>query len=438
VILYSPKISSRLQYIADFIGREIADTRFRITDNKDEFIRHEGARINYSAEHVTEKEIWIKPHKLLFEQKIREQEIQCNSIDGIKTFFPSPGPLQFDIFAASFYLISRYEEYLPAPQKDRYGRYAHENSLAFRENFLNEPLINQWLEILRKIIKNTFPLFPIAVPQFRFLPTYDIDEAYSYKSKGVYRTCAAVLKAFLKGNWSRITERRNVLKGEMQDPYDSFDWIDDVNERFRLDPVYFFLVASKTGKYDRNILPREASVKALLYRHADKYKIGVHPSWQSGDDPVLIKKEKETIEEAAGITIKSSRQHFIRFNFPQTFRHLCEAGIEEDYSMGYGGINGFRASVASPFYWYDLEKEKATSLLLYPFCFMEATAFYEQKLTSEQALAEMNTYFQKVKAVNGMFSFIWHNTYLGTEKIYKGWREAYEKFLGNVEQMNKE
>ena len=52
----------------------------------------------------------------------------------------------------SFFLLSRYEEYLPH-SKDQYGLYAHENSIAYKEGFLHQPLINIWLEDFRKLLE---------------------------------------------------------------------------------------------------------------------------------------------------------------------------------------------------------------------------------------------------------------------------------------------
>jgi hypothetical protein len=130
--------------------------------------------------------------------------------------------------------------------------------------------------------------------------------------------------------------------------------------------------------------------------------------------------------------VTSSRQHFIRFTLPETFRQLIDAGIKEDFSMGYGSINGFRASVASPFYWYDLEKEQTTHLLLHPFCYMEANSFYEQKQNPEQALQEMLQYYSEVKKAKGTLITIWHNTFLGTDEKFKGWREVYKIFFNEI------
>lgn len=428
MIVYSSSITPRLRYICDFVGKELTGEPFELTDSKEQFLNYSGPGINYSLQQMGKNEFWLPPHSLLFESAIKQQAIECFEVNNQKVFFKTNGDFPFDIFAASFYLLSRYEEYLPH-QKDMYGRYAHENALAFKENFLNVPLINSWLQHFKDKLNQKFSSFTTHHSPFTFLPTYDIDEAYSYKHKEWWRSVGAATKDLLKGKWDRFALRRKVLNNQQQDPFDSYAWIDDLHRPYKLKPRYFFLVPEKTGRYDKNILPNETALQVLIRQHAGKYAIGIHPSWQSGDEPSLIKKEIQTLEHISTIKITSSRQHFIRFTLPQTYRHLLDAGIKEDFSMGYGSINGFRASVASPFYWYDLEKEQTTYLLLYPYCYMEANSFFEQKFTPQQALDEMRHYYKTVKAVNGTLITVWHNTFLGTDELFKGWREVYKRFI---------
>jgi len=428
LLVYTPHINNRIRYIMDFAGTQISGQPFAVTDDINGFINFSGPKINYSNEPVATSEYWIKPHSLLTEKGIHTQPITVFETNGTKAFFKTEGSFLFDIFAATFYLLSRYEEYLPH-RKDLYGRYAHENSLAFREKLLAVPLVNQWLLLFRDSLQSKFSSLPIRERKFSFLPTYDIDEAFSYKYKGWFRTAGAIVKAILNGSLDKVTERRKVLKGGLQDPYDSYEWMDALHEQHQLHPRYFFLVAQQTGKYDRNILPGKAAFKSIVRQHAGKYDIGIHPSWQSGDKPELIKEEMGVLENLTSTKIISSRQHFIRLTLPQTFRYLLEAGIKEDFSMGYGSINGFRASVASPFYWYDLEREEKTELLLYPFCYMDANSFFEQKYSVQQALDEMRQYYKAVKDVDGLLITLWHNTFLGTDSLFKGWRETYEQFI---------
>lgn len=433
MLIYTQTITSRLQYIAGFSGKEITGQPFELTTDKENYLKSTAEKINYSPERISNDEFWLKPHSLLFEDTFTEQFVQCFDVNGQKAFFKTEGDFPFDIFAASFYLLSRYEEYLPH-QKDMYGRYAHENSLAFKEGFLDQPLVNIWLQDFKKAVKRIFPSFTIHSSSFTFLPTYDIDIAWSYKHKGWWRSFGGLIYVLITGNWHQLKERRNVVKGKQKDPFDSYGWLNQLHEKYKLKPYYFFMIAAKKGKYDKNISPNQKALQELIRDHFIRYPVGIHPSWRSGDDHSLLEKEIDLLRVITGSTVSSSRQHYIRFELPETFRRLIKNNIQFDFSMGYGSINGFRASVASPFYWYDLEKETQTELILFPFCYMEANSFYEQKYTAQQALDEMRHYYTVVKSVNGTFIMIWHNQFLGTDKLYDGWKEAYEQFIKEVGQ----
>ncbi len=100
--------------------------------------------------------------------------------------------------------------------------------------------------------------------------------------------------------------------------------------------------------------------------------------------------------------------------------------------MGYGSINGFRASVASSYLWYDLSQEKITSLRIHPFCFMDANCFYEEKLSADDSYKELLHFYHECKKVNGELITIFHNNFLGTDKKFAGWKELYTNFTSQV------
>src|SRR5438105_3025059 len=290
MLLYCHTITPRLKYISDFIGNHLLNHGFELTDDKKLFAHHPGPTINYSNEKITEPEFRISPAKLLFEKSIEPQAIECFETGAHKAFFKTQGDFSFDILSASFYLLSRYEEYV-AHEKDQYGRYAHQNSLAFKEKFLHLPLINVWIEDFKKAVQTKFPALQIASSKFQFIPTYDIDEAFSYKHKQLWRTIGAFGKSFVTGQWSKIGERMRVLWANGQDPYDSFEWMDQLNQRYDLKPHYFFLIAQQTGKYDKNIQPSQNAMKELIEKHSKNYLVCIHTSWHSGDDPRTLRFE---------------------------------------------------------------------------------------------------------------------------------------------------
>jgi hypothetical protein len=428
MLLFVAKTTPRLQYIVDFIGTQLFNEPIRITNDEHFFRQQPVPKINYSTSPFGPDEFFIQPVALLFEQDIKEQPVHCFTANNQQAFFSTTGDYPFDVLAASFYLLSRYEEYLPH-KPDEYGRYAHTNSLAFKEGFLQQPLVNYWLEDFKKALQNKFTALPLKCNRFKFVPTYDIDIAWSYKHKGWTRTAVAMLQYIFKGRWQLLRERIAVLQNKQVDPFDSYEWLDALHLYCKLRPYYFFLMAEKQVGYDRNISPSKKAMQQLIAYQATKGTTGIHPSWQSGNNYKLLKEEIGWLEFITEKDIRYSRQHYIRFTLPHTYRRLIEAGITKEFSMGYGSINGFRASVASSFYWYDLAHETTTSLLLFPFCFMDANSFYEEKQSPAQAFAQLMQLYQAVKKVNGLMITVWHNQFFGTDPLFKGWKEVYEVFI---------
>lgn len=430
--IYSDRDNPRWKYITTVLLQEICGIAIKHTTSREKYLESGSNRINYSHTRIAEDELLLHPVDLLFESDIREQKISVSKNQEMPVFFlTSESDFPFDIFAASFYLIARYEEYLPH-SNDNYGRYDHTQSLAYKNEFLNKPLVNIWLKDFIKLLSVKFPSLVIPVPVFRFMPTYDIDVAYAYLGRDIYTTLLGAGKSLLQGRIDELIERLQVLNRKKKDPYDVYEWLDALHLKFRLRPFYFFLLAGKREGYDKNIDPNNDGFKELIRYHAVGYPIGMHPSWQSGDDPVLLSAEKQNLESLTGQKIICSRQHYIRLSMPDTYRLLLENEIESDFSMGYGTVNGFRASVSSPFSWYDLDAERATKLRIYPFCFMDANAFFEQKSTPAEAFEEIRYFHDIVKKVNGTMITIWHNTFLSDVPLYKGWKEVYEIFLNEV------
>jgi hypothetical protein len=421
-IIYAAFTSNRLTYVLDFIFNEVLGVEYILTNAETEYLSSPYFRINYSHKNLI-SDLHIGSSGLLYETEIVEKEIYCTKWNELPIFFQTQeSEIPFDFFSAVFYLLSRYEEYLPH-ELDSYFRFPHVQSIAFQNNFLNLPLIDLWIEALKKtmFLKNQSVQF--KENKFQILPTYDIDIAYSFKGKGFGRNIAGTLKDILKFNFKNISLRLNVLFANHKDPYDSFDFLDEIHEQFSLKPIYFFLL-SEGSQYDKNIDCDSTLMKELISTIQSKYEIGIHPSWKSHERFEVLQKETLLLNK-----VTKSRQHYIRFALPETFRDLRNVGITDDYSMGYGSINGFRASTSRSFNWFDVEKNEVSHLRLHPFCFMECNSFFEQKYTVGKASEELLHYVKVIKEVNGNLITIWHNFSLGTDPLWKGWKEIYVDFL---------
>lgn len=426
-ILLTDGRSPRLDYTAAFLFHDLLGSSLRVTQDRAEFAASGHCRINHTARSHPDA-YWIPPSGLLQERGVHGPLPRVVDRAGLPVLFPDDrGDLPFDIFSAVFYLLSRYEEYLPH-RLDAYGRFDHRGSLAGSGGFLDRPLVDEWAAHLRHALQHRFPTAVFPTRPFRLLPTYDIDIAWAHRHRGRLRMLSGLAGALLSGRPADAQHRLATLLGRRQDPYDAYAWLDALHQQHALEPIYFFLLAERWGRYDRNIPPAHPAMAALVSTHARRYRVGLHPSWRSGDEPGRLPCEAARLEEVAG-PVRHSRQHYLRFTLPDTFRLLLRLGITDDYSMGYGGANGFRASTCTPFPWYDLGAEEATPLTLHPFCFMDATAHHELGVSPDEAGADLLRYLAAVRRVGGEFVTVFHNSLLGPHPRYEGWRRVYARFL---------
>lgn len=400
----------------------------RITNNPIEFAASDLPKINYSIAAINDIGLHIQPFGLLFETEIKPIEITCTIQNGITCFFQNKSDLGFDILSAIFYCISRYEEYL-STDYDKYGRFNFENSLAYKNQFIQLPLVDIWLKEMSHKMTEYFPNHPIKKHSFIFQPTYDIDMARSYESKKWDRKLGGMAKDILKGNFKKLIERLLVLSKLKNDPFNSFEWLNQLHHQYQLNPIYFFLVAARNSALDKNLDPLSNTMQDVMKQHAPKYSIGIHPSWHSHNSIQYLSAEIETLRSTTKQYILRSRQHFLKMTLPQTYQNLISMGIAEDYTMGYAGAHGFRASTSIPFYWFDLSTNKSTKLKIFPFCFMEASAIYYLNETPANTYKQLLNLYSTVQNVDGYFSMIWHNHTLGTSSEFLAWRKIYERFI---------
>ncbi|HEX5668067.1 MAG TPA: hypothetical protein VFX73_04630 [Chitinophagaceae bacterium] len=431
MLVYNANPGPRFHYIAGYFFEELCGLNVNFTSDLNDLEGYDGPIICYDIEKLVPGSVHIRPHGLLNQQGITEQPSETGTWNELPCFFLTGGDVPFDIFSAAFYLITRYEEYLPH-KKDMYGRYAHTNSMAYRNNFLEIPLLDLWAVEFRKLFNITKADMIPGKRVFSFIPTYDIDMAWAYLHKGVVRNAGALLKLFMAGDLKQLVKRAEVLRGKRPDPFDVYEWLDALHLKFSLKPYYFFLVASGSSKYDKNIPPGNKYMRSLISYHAAGYITGIHPSWASRNREDLFIKEKDLLSSLIGTSVVHNRFHYIAFELPEGYRKLLRNGIKSDHSMGYGSTNGFRASVSTPFPWYDLEKDVPTDLMIHPYCWMDANSYYEQLYTTAQAFSELKRYHDVVKAAGGQLMTISHNNFFSDEPGFAGWKEVYEIFLDQV------
>ena len=427
LLVYSHKPSSRFMYIADFVLKDLCGFEINYTNNKEEFILYNGAKLSYNKTSI-HSEINITPHTLLFEKGIKQQNISISTWHNIPTIFKNSNTqIPFDIFSASFFLMSRYEEYLPHIT-DNHNRFEADNSLAFQNNFLHFPVINMWAVELKKLIVAKYPDLKNKENLYQYISTIDIDNAWAYKNKDAMRTGGAFLKALAKGNFTDIKERVLTLIGKIKDPYDTYDYLLSIQKKHKLNMIYFFLLGNY-GVNDKNISANNSKFQSLIKHLGDYAETGIHPSFGSNENVQQVRIEVSRLANITHKNVTKSRQHFLKLHLPETYKNIISCGIQEDYTMGFASKAGFRASVCSPFKWYDLDGEEETSLMVYPFCVMDGTLKTYMNLNQEQAIKQCAELINQIKKVNGTCITLWHNETLSNWRDWQDWQYVYEEVV---------
>ncbi|HKL31447.1 MAG TPA: polysaccharide deacetylase family protein [Tangfeifania sp.] len=428
LLFYTDEINPRIEYTAQLIFNQILGIEVAFTVRSSEFLNSELPKLNYSYEKFGD-EMYIKPHRFMHCKALIQPNIQPVWHEGEKYFFESSkdSVFPFDPLAASFFLVSRYEEYIET-EKGKYKRYPAEKSILYKYNLLEKPVVNIWARMLADKLKERFPELKFPQPKFDFLSTIDVDNAWAYSNKGFWRGMGALVKSISQGQIEEAKKRIRVWQKKETDPYDTYSYIDSVFKGNENKVIFFFLLGDYK-RFDKNISPSNRSLQNLIRETNKKYTVGIHPSYSSSKKKRKLKlaKEIERLENITGKKPDKSRQHFLRLKIPRSYRRLLKNGIREDYTMGYSTQTGFRAGICTPFYFYDVKKEKATNLKVYPFQVMDVTLRDYLGLSAEEALKKIETLMNEVKKTGGIFSSVWHNETVNDQGHWKDYREVFEK-----------
>ena len=427
VKIYCKQDVPRLRYIAGLILGEILGLSLDVVTDKRKLGKYQV--INYTNENIPGS-FTIKPVPLLFENGVSEQQIIVSRYKGLPVIFPtvSGSDLPFDIFAASFFLVTRYEEYLEF-QPDEYGRFKASSSVAFKNDFLEIPVVDLWARELSKILLTRFPTLTFKRNEYRAMLTIDPDQPFAYPGKSLLNSIGELFRDIKNKTGTAGERSRNVPRSD-KDPGEVFDYIIDCIEKNKSDLRFFFPVGDHS-KYDKNPSWENDEYRNLIERISLKYEIGLHPSFNAAFNYSTICTELTRLKTIAAKDVIASRFHYIRLKFPESYRDIFKAGISEDYSMGYPDEPGFRAGIARSFYFYDLLMDQVTNLRILPFQVMDETLYKYKNPDPERSKELILKLINETRKAGGQFISIWHNTSLIEIDEMAGRREVFEFMLKN-------
>jgi hypothetical protein len=425
LLIYTHKITPRFTYITRQVFTRILGIEISYTTRVEDFIKHSGPKITYTRQPL-QNEFFIRSHELLFQQGIEDVDIQVESWEELPCFFRTGerSNLPFDILAASFYLLSRYEEYLPHV-KDLHGRFPPRESMAYQHGFLRKPLVDLWAYKFLEVLRERFPEIGAVSPSYRFNPVVDVTTSHCYAHRGFFRGMAGFMLDLSRFRFKRMWERIRVWFRPASDPYNNYERLIALDQKYRLRTMFFFQFA-EYSTYDKNVSPYNNAFRYLIKSVADYCIVSLAVSYTASEDLHILKEERKRLSEVLHRPVTYSRIRYNRVDIPHTYRSLIEAEFTQDYSLGYTHEIGFRASTCTPFFFYDIPLESQQPIKVCPFAFHDYALL---KYTTEESLwKDLDEIYRNVKSVHGRLISVFSNELLGGDQKID-WMALYEAIL---------
>lgn len=333
--------------------------------------------------------------------------------------------VNYDLLALTWWMLSRYEE-VGRSDLDRHARFPAEASHAFRHGYLERPIVDEWLEVLRRIMQVVWPRLPLRQTRYSMSLSHDVDSPARYgvitrtrlmrnmlmdllRQPRLDRQALFKAPALWKASTHRIDER---------DPFNTFDWIMSRSEEIGLSNTFYFLCGRSHRRDGLYELDHPAIVDLMQRIHARGHEIGLHPSFNTFLNPQRMQAEAERLRRvcaAAGISQREfgARMHYLRWRTPDTAHALIGAGMVYDATLGYAMHPGFRCGTCHEYTAFDPVLGEALKIRLRPLIVMESTIIGGMRPRHAGAMqSRLLRLMQACHRVNGNFTLLWHNTML--------------------------
>lgn len=409
ITVFSRFQSPRLKHVLDFVFASKGQP-YRLSSHQTETIA-----FNYSSLHL-EAPLSVLPSGLLEATKVdphlrlkkEGERLQVNGVD--------------DPLSVIFYILTRYEEY-QAYTPDQHGRFSARQSQQFKLGVLHLPIVDQ---LVKQIWREMGLDYTSVLKQFDCIPSFDIDVAWAYKNRPLWRTLAALVKG-------KFTERLSVLFGSQRDPYDTYSDITRIAQKTGQTRCFFLL--SNWGVHDKNISWNNRNYRSLIRQLHASAEVGIHPGYNSFLRGTIQRREIQRLAAILETQVDASRFHFLRFRLPKSYTLLLENGIRRDYSMGYTDHIGFRAGTSFPHLFFDLVQNKATPLQIFPFAYMDGALRDHLLYTPEVALSTIREMTRQIRDVGGTLMCVWHNTSITDRGAWKGWKAVLNQTMAYAQSL---
>lgn len=339
-----------------------------------------------------------------------------------------------DILASTFFMLSRWEETVVS-MRAKYERFPATASVAYKQGFLDRPLVDEYALILRHWLRVMMPRWTPQKRSFSIKLSHDVDRVGRLRrwydaipAGGLdlfrHRSVHRARQTIAEGLAQAFTPHRTLYSQRIR-------LLAELSHKYGFAGDAFYLMAADPGPEDGDYdIASPLITRYVRDLTAQGFEIGLHASFHTLNNPEKLAQEKERLDAVLGHADYGGRQHNLRFEVPSTWRHWEQVGLSYDSTMSYADHEGFRCGTCHPFQPFDVQENRQMKLWEWPLIVMDGSLRDYRQLTPEQGEHRILELATRCRQVEGTFTLLWHNSSFDWE--WRPWAKVYERVLAQL------
>lgn len=348
--------------------------------------------------------------------------------------------INYDILGLTYWMLNRLEE-IGRNDLDNHERFPATVSHAYKYNYLDRPIVDEWFDILKQTIQKVWPNIKFKEHQFCIKVSHDVDAPSDFSfltPLGLLKKIAVLIikkkniKLAMLAPYIYLNGRKKI---HHLDPLNTFNWLMKISEKNNLTSAFYFICGRtdkrKDAQYDLNH-PIIKSLISEIYRRG--HEVGLHPSYNSFNNPQQISAEAKYLKNICkeiGVVQDNwgGRMHYLRWSHPHTLQAWNDANMNYDSSLGYADLPGFRCGTCHEYTGYNPLTDTILNLKIRPLIVMDCTVVANHYLGlgyTKEALNKILEYKNLCRKFNGNFTFLWHNSFFSGPSSFELYKDIIE------------
>ncbi|MBT8319301.1 MAG: polysaccharide deacetylase family protein, partial [Gramella sp.] len=290
----------------------------------------------------------------------------------------------------------------------------------------HKPVIDIWALKFREILLARFPDLEFKERKYKVGTIIASEHTFTFKNKGFLRSFIGLLSDMVHFNLGKVLDRLQVWIRIKSDPHDVFEDLIGMIKKHKIYMLFMFQL-SDFSIHDRNISHNRIPHRAVIKSVADYAKVGLLMGYYALEEIKTLRQEKLRMEEIIHSPVENVMNAKYNLHLPDQYNRLTELEINNDHSMGYPNVPGFRAGTCTPYLFYDINMEVTTPLKVHPYAFNSVVVDHISKNKLKEELERM---LLEVKEVKGMFRAVFRNQdfsrYSNSDYYYKLLKQIHE------------